>query len=635
MAARKNVSCGLDLVVVDDFARAVNEATSAGYKFVAVDISHPQHTQDLVERNLESNPTLFRHPDIVLSSHDWSSLVVLKISQWLDVDSSSEPTRKLSETVLERELSYAAYVRAPAVIIHLKGPSCVNLARLLYNYLLNGVSYQLLFHIWIVLPIASGSIEGAPHSCKSAGVAGGKGDGMAADATDQDPWEWWNRFRSICATDKRLGVALRLTANLPSEEHLLRWYGEPVWCLLVPTTLFLTNKKGYPVLSKSHQAVIRQFFKLNCQVLVEGCCHHKHMRHYYQYIDHLYNTQPPENPLGEFARGYEDQLQIPLQPLMDNLESVTYEIFEKDPVKYTEYQKAIYMALTDRKEEFGSSEIVLMVLGAGRGPLVRAALNAAEAADQKIKIYAIEKNPNAVLTLLSLKEKVWKDKVTVVSCDMREYEPPDKADIVVSELLGSFGDNELAPECLDGAQRFLKDDGISIPCSYQSYLGPIQSHKLYSDVASLREKDKHPLAAFEMPYVVQLQNIAVPASPQPLFSFVHPNKEEKIDNSRYKSLKFEIKDNYVLHGFAGYFDCVLYKDISLSIYPNSHSPGMFSWFPIYFPIKDPVNLVKGSAVEVRFWRCVAKRKVWYEWLVVQPHLGTVHNPCGRSHTMGL
>uniref|UniRef100_V5H6U8 Protein kinase inhibitor n=1 Tax=Ixodes ricinus TaxID=34613 RepID=V5H6U8_IXORI len=251
---------------------------------------------------------------------------------------------------------------------------------------------------------------------RASGVAGGKGDGMAADATDQDPWEWWNRFRSICATDKRLGVALRLTANLPSEEHLLRWFGEPVRCLLVPTTLFLTNKKGYPVLSKSHQAVMRQFFKLNCQVLVEGSCHHEHIRHYYQYIDHLYNTQPPENPLGEFARGYEDQLQIPLQPLMDNLESVTYEIFEKDPVKYTEYQNAIYMALTDRKEEFGSSEIVLMVLGASRGPLVRAALNAAEAADQKIKIYAIEKNPNSRShAAVSERKSLEKIKVTVVS----------------------------------------------------------------------------------------------------------------------------------------------------------------------------------------------------------------------------
>lgn len=31
-----------------------------------------------------------------------------------------------------------------------------------------------------------------------------------------------------------------------------------------------------------------------------------------------------------------------------------------------------------------------------------------------------------------------------------------QADIIVSELLGSFGDNELSPECLDGAQQHLK-----------------------------------------------------------------------------------------------------------------------------------------------------------------------------------
>ena len=34
-----------------------------------------------------------------------------------------------------------------------------------------------------------------------------------------------------------------------------------------------------------------------------------------------------------------------------------------------------------------------------------------------------------------------------------------QADILVSELLGSFGDNELSPECLDGAQKFLKGTG--------------------------------------------------------------------------------------------------------------------------------------------------------------------------------
>lgn len=36
---------------------------------------------------------------------------------------------------------------------------------------------------------------------------------------------------------------------------------------------------------------------------------------------------------------------------MDNLESHTYEVFEKDPVKYSEYQKAIFYALRDRVPE--------------------------------------------------------------------------------------------------------------------------------------------------------------------------------------------------------------------------------------------------------------------------------------------
>ena len=39
---------------------------------------------------------------------------------------------------------------------------------------------------------------------------------------------------------------------------------------------------------------------------------------------------------------------------------------------------------------------------------------------------------------------------------MRTVELPEKVDILVSELLGSFGDNELSPECLDGAVRSLK-----------------------------------------------------------------------------------------------------------------------------------------------------------------------------------
>jgi len=49
---------------------------------------------------------------------------------------------------------------------------------------------------------------------------------------------------------------------------------------------------------------------------------------------------------------------------MDNLESQTYETFERDPIKYREYERAVYLALLERPE---SEVTVLMVVGAGRG----------------------------------------------------------------------------------------------------------------------------------------------------------------------------------------------------------------------------------------------------------------------------
>ena len=56
------------------------------------------------------------------------------------------------------------------------------------------------------------------------------------------------------------------------------------------------------------------------------------MRFYQQYLDHLFRQEEDyvnSDPLRKYASGYEDFLQNPLQPLMDNLESGTYEVFEK------------------------------------------------------------------------------------------------------------------------------------------------------------------------------------------------------------------------------------------------------------------------------------------------------------------
>ena len=59
-------------------------------------------------------------------------------------------------------------------------------------------------------------------------------------------------------------------------------------------------------------------------------------------------------------------------------------------------------------------------------------------------------------------------------------------------------------------------------------------------------------------------------------------------NTRFAKLTFHIPHASVLHGFAGYFEAVLYGSVGLSIHPrrmDKISKDMLSWFPLFFPLK--------------------------------------------------
>ena len=87
---------------------------------------------------------------------------------------------------------------------------------------------------------------------------------------------------------------------------------------------------------------------------------------------------------------------------MDNLESATYETFERDATKYDVYQQAVETYLREKvpDEQVETADaVVLMMVGAGRGPILSRCLAAADATNRRVRVYAIEKNPNAVVTL--------------------------------------------------------------------------------------------------------------------------------------------------------------------------------------------------------------------------------------------
>eukprot|EP01084_Bolivina_argentea_P162481 282759_1 len=463
----------------------------------------------------------------------------------------------------------------------------------------------------------------------------GQMTGIIPISFSSNGWKLWKTLSRLLRDIKTVRPALVIEQNVPSKELVQQWFAEGVQIFFLSENVFLSNKKGFPVLSKAHQKLLHRFLRwTDTTIMVSTSGTKKVKKRYAQYLEHLRSNTKALSSMESDAKPFWDILQSPLQPLTHNLEYATYETFESDPVKYTQYEAAIERCLIDlrqqKKGKDSKESFVLMVLGAGRGPLVSAALRASESTGVGIKLYAIEKNPHAVVILRNKNKTEWNSCVQIVAQDMREWKYGEKAHVVISELLGSFGDNELSPECLNGAQRVLRDDGISIPCKYTAYLCPITNNSVHS---RLTRKPTD----FETPYVIHLLRHALLSKEiKKCWSFEHPTDATGATAThKYCKLTFDINKDSIIHGFSGYFDTVLYKDVLLSIHPQNASKDMFSWFPIYFPLINPIPCKQKDTITVCMARKSDKKCMWYEWCVIHPVVTQIHNVNHRSYQVDL
>ncbi|EEH40347.2 arginine N-methyltransferase skb1 [Paracoccidioides lutzii Pb01] len=674
--------------------------------------------------------------DTFLTPNECTSQLVGITSPWIDLCSPDPLIADISRQVLDLEVAYAAFCGVSFIIVpgprlchgNLHGEGLIYFGRAIQDILNVGLYIQV--HIWFNMidtsELETNDVGDLAPFARAEYLTPAIGPSLKVDLFGT--WEAWDVIRKLCKYQSRLFVALSLPKQLPPMSVQLRWQSEPVHILTIAGSSFIKNQKGYPVLSKAHQALIARMMRLRNPPWIILCDvgpiagyevsqsgsetdptpkispesdsnsaaptpaeTHRQFKSgsnkknfdptpHLSYIRNLQQKQPGRTPMERFGVGYQDYLQAPLQPLTVNLESITYEVFEKDPIKYEWYERAIAKALKDWAAQgkptcHPEGHVVLAVVGAGRGPLVTRAIRASVEAGVVIEVWAVEKNPNAYVLLQRHNASLWGGCVNLVKSDMRSWKGPHRLapesgsgeeqkiihtpiDILVSELLGSFGDNELSPECLDGVTHLLNPvHGISIPASYSAHLSPISSPRLHADIAA--QSITNP-AAPETPYVVMLHafdflSTIQPSTPAPIatagrqsdkspsppandpstpiiqsaWSFSHPNHNipphsstsSTILNShnvRRTRLAFPCQKRGTCHGLAGYFETVLYDDVELSTNPvtmDEKSPGMISWFPIYFPLKTPLIVPPNSEIIVTMYRQTDNRKVWYEWIV--------------------
>ena len=357
---------------------------------------------------------------------------------------------------------------------------------------------------------------------------------------DERGYEFYIRLLVACGHHRRIHLSLLLTQHLPPPALLTFVRAEQLHSITLDSGCWLTNRLGYPVLAAKHQAAVLALLDY-CQAVIlrpEPALHGDssvtdivrsaaYQQHYVHHLHTVHTSTTAASAVASLPTVYRDYLQSPLQPLHDNLSNQTYEVFESDPVKYAQYGAAIQLALSDLSERFSGRQdepLVVWVVGAGRGPLVWAVLKAAEAARVRVQLVAFEKNKHALHTLTALYHTQWQPYQSVLTLqphNILTYSLPadqPRPHLLVSELLGSFGDNELSAECMDSACSWLVEGGVCIPERSVSFLVPVRNARVTGQLAA-GGSDGH-----EMPYVVQLYACerVVEEDGRPCFVFAHP-----------------------------------------------------------------------------------------------------------------
>jgi protein arginine N-methyltransferase 1 len=191
------------------------------------------------------------------------------------------------------------------------------------------------------------------------------------------------------------------------------------------------------------------------------------------------------------------------------------------------------------------------------------------------------------------------DRIVFINKLSTETELPEKVDVIVSEIMGSFClEESLLDFIIDARERFLKPGGRMIPYHVKMFIVPVQSEEIYSkvnfwnedvygvDYRSVRDK------AVNSSYVHQLQPQDYLSEPTVLNEI---DLYQAKDNSMDRAVKFRIGRKGTLHGLGGWFEAKLSENVLLSTSPETPC---HSWKHRFFPIGKPLEVSEGDKLEV-------------------------------------
>jgi len=233
---------------------------------------------------------------------------------------------------------------------------------------------------------------------------------------------------------------------------------------------------------------------------------------------------------------------------------------------------------------------VVVDLGSGSGVL---AFFAVEAGARKV--YAIERGHMADVIAMLVKQFGLTGRIEVLHEHSTKVELPERATVLVTEMLGAYAlQEQILSIVLDARARLLTPDAAIIPRRVVLAAVPVE---LPNDHALHVGWWSEPRYGFDFsPLRVFAANQMFTTTVTPADYLAEPADVIDIDLTAIAettvtgSASFEVTRDGTLHGFGGWFNATLAEDVLLTNLDESH------WRQEYFPIEQPVPLTRGMTV---------------------------------------
>jgi predicted RNA methylase len=174
--------------------------------------------------------------------------------------------------------------------------------------------------------------------------------------------------------------------------------------------------------------------------------------------------------------------------------------------------------------------------------------------------------------------------IDFVECNFSDFNPKDKADVVICEMLSSMMlIEQQIPASVYAVENILKQEGVILPELVTIFIVPVECREIWE---RFQYDDLH------FPRVVQT---ATPEATRDLadmevletLDFKNVNKNIIVD----KTLQFTSVDKGTIHGLVGVFESKLYGDIQLKMEDG--------WKQLFIPLDQPVVVSKGDVFSIR------------------------------------